>query len=109
MLVLMRKPSEVIHIGNDIRVVVTKIRGNCVYVGIEAPKETIILRGEVKERIENGGEAKLPPKENRGKARTDKREGAQSPAQKGSFGRVLETAMTTLQEEVVAISGQATQ
>lgn len=51
MLVLSRKVGERIVIGNDVTVVVTKIVGERVSLGIEAPKEVRVDRYEVnKER-----------------------------------------------------------
>jgi len=47
MLILTRKKNETIHIGNDIWIVVKSIRGNQVQIGIEAPKESRVLRGEL--------------------------------------------------------------
>lgn len=47
MLILTRKPSESIHIGNDVKVTVLGVTGNQVRVGIDAPRETPIDREEV--------------------------------------------------------------
>lgn len=47
MLVLTRKPTEVIHIGNDIKLTVVHIRGNTVRIGIEAPEDVKIYRAEL--------------------------------------------------------------
>lgn len=52
MLVLSRKSQQEIRLGDDIRIVVLSIKGNVVRLGIEAPKEVLILRAEVKERKE---------------------------------------------------------
>ncbi len=52
MLVLSRKPSETILIGNDIRVTVVGIGTNNVRIGIDAPPETVILRKEVPRKQE---------------------------------------------------------
>ena len=46
MLVLTRKQNEKIKIGDDIVVSVLKIKGNTVRLGIEAPKEVRVVRGE---------------------------------------------------------------
>jgi carbon storage regulator len=46
MLVLTRKVGERIYIGDDIILTVTKIARNRVYVGIEAPANKKIIRGE---------------------------------------------------------------
>ena len=49
MLVLSRKVSERIHIGNDIFVEVRRVAGNRVTLAISAPKNVRILRGELLE------------------------------------------------------------
>ena len=47
MLVLTRKLQETIHIGENITITIVKIQGNTVRVGIEAPRDTRVVRGEV--------------------------------------------------------------
>lgn len=47
MLVVTRKPDETIHIGDDIIVTVLEIRGDAVRIGIDAPREVPVHRGEV--------------------------------------------------------------
>jgi carbon storage regulator len=47
MLVLSRKPGEKVVIGGGITVTVVKVQGNQVRVGIDAPDQTVILRGEL--------------------------------------------------------------
>ena len=47
MLVLSRKVGERVHIGDNIVVEVTKINGNRISLGIEAPVEVPIKRGEL--------------------------------------------------------------
>ena len=51
MLILARKNNESINIGDDIVVTVLSIEGGTVKLGVEAPKEVKLLRGEVYERI----------------------------------------------------------
>ncbi|MEK6236386.1 MAG: carbon storage regulator [Planctomycetales bacterium] len=53
MLVLSRKTSEKIHIGNDIVITVTQVKGNRVKIGIDAPTNMRIIRGELKQTIED--------------------------------------------------------
>jgi carbon storage regulator len=48
MLVLSRKEGERIVIGENITLVVSRISGNRVAIGIEAPKEVTVVRGELK-------------------------------------------------------------
>lgn len=49
MLVLSRKEGEKLVIGENITLVVSKISGNRVTVGIEAPADVKVFRGELKE------------------------------------------------------------
>lgn len=49
MLVLSRKESQRIQIGNNITITVIEIRGNKVRLGIDAPKNVAIDREEVAE------------------------------------------------------------
>jgi carbon storage regulator len=58
MLVLTRKPQEEIKIGKDIVVKVISISENSVKIGIEAPKEMVIMRAELYQKVkENNVEA----------------------------------------------------
>ena len=52
MLVLSRKPGERIYIGSGIVLTVVDVSGKFVRLGIEAPADVTILRGEIKEQIE---------------------------------------------------------
>ena len=47
MLVLTRKYQEQIRIGDNITISILRIKGNTVRVGIEAPREVRVLRGEL--------------------------------------------------------------
>lgn len=51
MLVLSRKKNEVIKINDDITIVVVEIRGDKVRLGIEAPKDVPVHRGEIFDAI----------------------------------------------------------
>jgi carbon storage regulator len=48
MLVLSRKVGEELVIGENIRVVIHRIAGNRVTIGIEAPTDVRIVRGELR-------------------------------------------------------------
>ena len=49
MLVLSRKVGEQLVIGDNIRVVVHRVAGNRVTIGIEAPNDVRIIRGELQD------------------------------------------------------------
>lgn len=59
MLVLSRKASESIHIGDDITVEVRRVAGNRVTLAIQAPRDIRILRGEL-EKVAKEFELPLP-------------------------------------------------
>ncbi len=56
MLVLTRKAGESIVIGSDIRVTVLEMQGRQIRIGIEAPSDVSVHRGEVYERIREENE-----------------------------------------------------
>jgi len=56
MLVLTRKAGESIVIGSQIRVTVLEMQGRQIRLGIEAPSEIPVHRGEVYERIREENE-----------------------------------------------------
>ena len=47
MLVLSRKEDQTIFIGENIKLTVVRLQGNSVRLGIEAPHDVRILRGEL--------------------------------------------------------------
>ena len=49
MLVLSREKSQVITIGDDIRITVVEIRGRYVKIGVDAPRELRVVRAELTE------------------------------------------------------------
>lgn len=49
---LSRKPSEVIRIGDDIKIVITEVRGERVRIGIDAPSDVRVFREEIYQAIE---------------------------------------------------------
>jgi len=55
MLTLTRKPGESIYVGDDIEIVVKEIRGGAVRLGIQAPDEIFIYRGELYRKIKEEG------------------------------------------------------
>jgi carbon storage regulator CsrA len=59
MLVLSRKEGEQLLIGDDIVLTINRINGNRVAIGIEAPRDVRILRGELERhtKVSEGGVA----------------------------------------------------
>lgn len=53
MLILTRRISESIIIGDDVKITVLGVKGNQVRIGIEAPKDLSVHREEIYERIKN--------------------------------------------------------
>lgn len=47
MLVLSRKRGQELVIGDDIRIVINRVSGNRVTIGIQAPQAVSIVRGEL--------------------------------------------------------------
>lgn len=61
MLVLSRKEGEKLVIGENITLVVSKISGNRVTLGIEAPVDVKIFRGELSEASPSKQGARVVP------------------------------------------------
>jgi carbon storage regulator len=58
MLVLSRKESQRIRLGDSIVITIVKISGDKVRVGIDAPSSVLVLRDELEARRPAGGGAK---------------------------------------------------
>ena len=52
MLVLSRKALQSVVIGQDVKITVVRVEGNQVRIGIEAPGDVRILRGELVDESE---------------------------------------------------------
>lgn len=59
MLVLSRRESQRIQLGNSIVVTIVRVKGDRVRLGIEAPNDVRVLRGELEP--EPAPQAKLMP------------------------------------------------
>ncbi|MBO7206054.1 MAG: carbon storage regulator [Kiritimatiellae bacterium] len=57
MLIMTRKLGEGFRIGENIRVVVAEFSGNCVKIGVDAPREIEILRDNAKKKAAKKSEA----------------------------------------------------
>lgn len=53
MLILTRRISESIIIGDDVKITVLGVKGNQVRLGIDAPKHLPVHREEIYERIQH--------------------------------------------------------
>lgn len=62
MLILTRRISESIIIGDDVKLTVLGVKGNQVRIGIDAPKDVSVHREEIYARIqqEKNGPARAP-------------------------------------------------
>ena len=61
MLVLARKAGEKILIGSDIEVEVLEVRGDAVKLGISAPREVPVWRGELAQAVADANREALRP------------------------------------------------
>jgi carbon storage regulator len=51
MLILTRRVGETLMVGNDVTVTIVGVKGNQIRIGINAPKDVIVHREEIYERI----------------------------------------------------------
>ena len=61
MLILTRRVSESIIIGDDVKITVLGVKGYQVRIGIEAPKDVSVHREEIYERIQHEKEEPQDP------------------------------------------------
>ena len=59
MLILVRRPGETVHVGDNVTFTVLTVRGNQVRIGFSAPRSIQIDREEVYESIKRAVEAPL--------------------------------------------------
>ena len=83
MLVLTRKLNEQIQIGDNITVSVLRIKGNSVRIGISAPRDVRVVRGE------------LPPKPVTAAGEEDEEETFQRVAQTGERSLVISSRISS--------------
>ena len=61
MLIITRRPSEKIMLGDEIVVHVMEIVGNSVRVGIQAPRSVPVYREEIRNAVRGGNRAAAAP------------------------------------------------
>lgn len=54
MLVLTRRVGEALMIGDDVTVSILGVQGNQVRIGVKAPKDVVVHREEIYQRIAEG-------------------------------------------------------
>ena len=54
MLILTRRPTETLVIGDDVTVTVLQVKGNHVRLGVNAPRNVVVHREEIFEKIREG-------------------------------------------------------
>jgi carbon storage regulator len=54
MLILTRRPQEVLRVGDNIKVHVLEVKGGQIRLGVEAPREIPVYREEIWVRIKRG-------------------------------------------------------
>jgi carbon storage regulator len=59
MLILTRRISETIVIGDNVQIAVLGVKGNQVRIGIEAPKNVSVHRKEIYEKIKQEKQLKV--------------------------------------------------
>jgi carbon storage regulator len=60
-LVLSRKQSQRIRLGDSIVITVVRVAGDKVRLGIDAPRDMLVLRDELEPHSEGNAENVLPP------------------------------------------------
>lgn len=74
MLVLTRKVQQQIHIGNDITITILRMNGQTIRVGIDAPQDVRIVRGELSSKVParpTTGESGSSTKDVKNRSRTE--------------------------------------
>lgn len=59
MLILSRKPSETICIGDEVTVTILGVNGNQVRLGVEAPRDVRVDREEIRRRKDGYSENRV--------------------------------------------------
>lgn len=60
MLILTRRISETLMVGDDVTVTVLGVKGNQVRIGVNAPKDVAVHREEIYQRIQKERDTETP-------------------------------------------------
>ena len=93
MLVLTRKAQQRIQIGDNITITVVRVKGQSVRVGIEAPNDVRVIRGEL--QFDGEMNATFVPKE-----KSEDNTNPEQPASKPSASGALRNRVAALTERV---------
>ena len=64
MLILTRRVGEALMVGNDTKIVVLGVKGSQIRLGISAPKDVVVHREEIFDKIQNNDSVDIKSKKN---------------------------------------------
>ncbi len=64
MLILTRRVGEALMVGNDTKIVVLGVKGSQIRLGINAPKDVVVHREEIFDKIQNNDSVDIKSKKN---------------------------------------------
>jgi carbon storage regulator CsrA len=100
MLVLTRKVNQQIRLGDNITVTILRVQGNSIRIGVEAPREVRVIRGEL--------EPENPASESTGNANRENgtsEPGRQAASTKGNQPALMPTSDTSDRENKCSRAG----
>ena len=62
MLILTRRVGEALMVGNDTKIVVLGVKGSQIRLGISAPKNVVVHREEIFDKIQNEDSVEIKSK-----------------------------------------------
>ena len=62
MLILTRRVGEALMVGNDTKIVVLGVKGSQIRLGINAPKNVVVHREEIFDKIQNDDSGEIKSK-----------------------------------------------
>ena len=64
MLILTRRVGEALMVGDDTKIVVLGVKGSQIRLGINAPKDIVVHREEIFDKIQNNDSVDIKSKKN---------------------------------------------